>query len=191
MQAMWDRFGKPGGSAPGVVDVPYTLADAREVLGAVAGEEAFADEFFSRFIEGHEVVDHAELLAAAGVVLRRQSPGQAWLGDVAFGAGLRVSGPTTYGSPLHDAGVDRDDIVQMLDDRPVSSRNDLARLLEMKRPGDTVSVRFLRRGRTVDATLTLAERPHVELVTAESTGATPTARQRAFREDWLGSKQGR
>ena len=189
MRAMWDRFGKPGGSAPGLVDVPYTLADAREVLGAVAGEGAFADEFFSRFIEGHEVVDHAELLAAAGVVLRRQSPGQAWLGDVAFGAGMRVSELTTYGSPLHDAGVDREDIVQMLDGRPVSSRTDLARLLETKQPGDTISVRFRRRGRTVNATLTLAERPHLELVTVESTRATLTAQQRAFRKEWLGSKQ--
>ena len=189
MRAMWRRFGKPGGSQPGLVDVPYTLDEARNVLGEAAGDHAFADDFFARFIEGHEVVDYAELLASAGVILRPRSPGAAWLGDVSFGPGLQVSRPTPYGSPLHLAGIDRDDMVQTLDGERVSSVAELARILDTKRPGDTVAVEFLHRGRPVRSTVTLAEDPHIELVTVESTGATLTPEQRVLREAWLGSQQ--
>ena len=189
MRAMWRRFGKPGGSQPGLVDVPYTLDEARDVLGEAAGDHAFADDFFARFIEGHEVVDYAELLASAGVILRPRSPGAAWLGDVSFGSGLQVLRPTPYGSPLHLAGIDRDDMVQTLDGERVSSGAELARILGTKRPGDTVAVEFLHRGRPVRSTVTLAEDPHIELVTVESTGATLTPEQRVFREAWLGSQQ--
>ena len=189
MRAMWRRFGKPGGSQPGLVDVPYTLEDAREVLGEVAEDHAFADDFFTRFIEGHEVVDYARLLAPAGVILRPRSPGAAWLGDVAFGSGLQISRPTPYGSPLHRAGIDRDDVVQTLDNERVSSGAELARILGTKRPGDTVAVEFLHRGRPVRSAITLAEDPHIELVTVESTGAILTPEQRMFREAWVGSKQ--
>src|SRR5207247_1943006 len=38
MRAMWERFGKPGGHASGYVDRPYTIADAKAVLAAVAGD---------------------------------------------------------------------------------------------------------------------------------------------------------
>ena len=169
--------------------MPYTLEDARKVLGEVAEDHAFADDFFARFIEGHEVVDYARLLASAGVILRPRSPGAAWLGDVSFGSGLQISRPTLYGSPLHRAGLDRDDVVQTLDNERVSSGAELARILGTKRPGDTVAVEFLHRGRPVRSAITLAEDPHIELVTVESTGATLTPEQRMFREAWVGSKQ--
>ena len=189
MRALWTRFGKPGGRVPGRVDRPYTLVDTRTVLGDVAGDQAFADEFFARYIEGHDVVDYATLLARAGLVLGTRSPGQAWLGQISFGRGARVTAPTPYGSPLHDAGVDRNDLIVMLDDRRVASRGDVDQILRDTRPGDTVAVRFLRRGQPVESAVTLVEDPRVQLVTMESTGGTLTPEQRAFREDWLGSKQ--
>ena len=70
MRAMWQKFGKPGGHAAGYVDHPYTIADAKEVLAAVAGDTAFADDFFAHFIQGHEIVNYARLLSDAGFVLR-------------------------------------------------------------------------------------------------------------------------
>ena len=189
MQGMWRRFGRPGGSAPGLVDVPYTRADARKVLAEVAGDRAFADDFFAHFVEGHDVPDYAKLLARAGLILRKRWPGEAWLGDVSLDSGLRVSRPTPFGSPLHEAGVDRDDVVEMLDSRRVSSRADVDRILEPKRPGDTVTVGFRRRGEHVRSTVTLGENPRVELVTMEFTGGVLTPEQEAFREGWLGSQQ--
>ena len=189
MRAMWRRFGKPGGAAPGLVDVPYTRADARTVLGEVAGDRAFADDFFARFVEGHDVPDYAQLLARAGLILRKRWPDRAWLGDVSFDSGLRLSRLTPFGSPLHEAGVDRGDVVESLDDRRVSSRADVDRILDTKRPGDTVAIGFSRRDQHMESTVTLGENARVELVTMESTGGALTSDQEAFREGWLGSQQ--
>ena len=191
MREMWRRFGRPGGVRPGFVAHPYTAADAQDVLSQVAGGSAFADDFFARFINGREVVDYTTLLSAAGIRLRPQTPARAWVGEAVFGPGMRVAQPTPYGSPLHEAGVDREDIVESVDGQPVATESDLARIVRTKLPGDAVSIHFVRRGRGVDATLTLAERPHVELVTVESIGETLTSQQREFRDAWLGSSQER
>ena len=76
MRALWQKHGKPGGQPPGYVDNPYTVADLKSALAAVSGDAAFADDFFARYIQGHEVVDYARLLARAGFVLRPAVPGR-------------------------------------------------------------------------------------------------------------------
>ncbi len=191
MRLMWERFGRPGGAAPGLVARPYTHDDARAVLGDLVGDAAFADEFFARYIEGHDVVDYEPLLLAAGLRLRPQSPGETWIGGATFGPGMRVTRPTAYGSPLHEAGVDRGDTLETVDGQSVQTESDVARIIREKQPGDRVSIRFRRRGQVVNATLTLVERPHVELVMVESAGETLTSQQEEFRQAWLGSAQDR
>ncbi len=52
MRAMWERYGKPEGSEPPAVARPYDVEGARQVLVEVAGDAAFAEEFFSRHITG-------------------------------------------------------------------------------------------------------------------------------------------
>ena len=73
----------------------------------------------------------------------------------------------------------------------MSTVSDLNKILETKRPCQRVNIRFSRRGRQVEGTLTFAARPHIELRTVESMGETLTFQQRAFRSAWLGSKQSR
>jgi hypothetical protein len=48
---------------------------------------------------------------------------------------------------------------------------------------------FTRHGTIVKTTITLAEDPTVEVVTAESTGVTLTMDQKAMRDAWLASKR--
>ena len=48
-----------GRRARGIVDRPYTLADAEATLAEVSGYRAFAHEFFANYIEGHDVADYA------------------------------------------------------------------------------------------------------------------------------------
>src|SRR5204863_6727740 len=62
MRSLWRTFGKPGGSREGYVDHPYTAADAEGILAEVSSDRAFAHEFFSRYIEGHDVADYPRLL---------------------------------------------------------------------------------------------------------------------------------
>ena len=191
MRALWREFGKPGGSVSGAVDRPYTLSDARRVLAEVANDDDadFADDFFDRFIDGHEVVDYASLLANAGLVLRQAALGQPTLGGVRLGAGMVVAELTPYDSPLYDAGVNRDDILTMLDGQRISSARDLARIVQGKRPGDRLSLSFRRRGLDIESSVVLGEDSRVELVLVESSGADLTSQQEAFRNAWWGSRR--
>jgi predicted metalloprotease with PDZ domain len=171
MQAMWRVHGKPA-SQPGVVAKPYTLADARARLAEVSGDRAFADEFFDKYVEGRDAADYARLLLRAGYVLRKRSPGAAWLGSIADGNGT-INNLTPWGSPAFEAGLDQGDVLIDVDGKP----------------GDRLTVTYKRRGgATGRATIVLKEDPTLEAVTVESTGVALTADQKAFRDGWLGSK---
>src|SRR4029453_5787286 len=69
MRALWAKHGRPGQKVPGMVATPYTMDDLKAVLAEVSGDRAFADGYFSRFIQGHEVVDYGAPLAPAGFAM--------------------------------------------------------------------------------------------------------------------------
>ena len=192
MRAMWQAHGEPGGPAPGLVEVPYTLGDARDRLAEITSDRAFVDDFFDRYVEGHEVVDYARLLERAGLMLRKRAPGRAWLGDVrlAFGDdGARVTAPVPFGSPMYAAGLELDDLVVSFDgETNLRSQRRFTQSLTNRRPGDRVFVKFLRRGTPTTATVVLEEDPRLELLPIETVGERLTDNQRAFRAAWLGSK---
>ncbi len=179
----------PEVAPPGVVARPYTPADAEAVLGEVAGDPAFAREFFARYIDGREVVDYGPLFAEAGIVLRPLTPGRASLGPLPLGGGMRVTRPTAYGAPLHEAGIAPGDVIVSIDGQRVASASAIERLLRARRPGDRVTIVFRRLGREQEATATLAADGRIELVPAEAAGGELTPAQRAFRAAWLGSRQ--
>ncbi len=192
MRAMWRAHGKPGGSAPGLVARPYTIDDARARLAEVSGDARFAEEFFSRYVLGHEVPDYARLLARAGLILRRRNPGAASLGSRSWqndSQGLRISTLTAPGTPLYEAGLDEGDVIVSIRNKRVTSNDDVTAAIAANRPGESIAMQVLRRGATTPAvvTLTLTKDPELELVTVESTGGRLTSEQQAFRSAWLGS----
>ena len=194
MRLLWQRFGRPGGAVPGVVDRPYTQADLRAALAELTGDQAFADDFFDRYVEGHEVIDYAPLVARAGLVLRPRAPGQTWLGSpsLSFGrGGGQLTTPAGFGSPLYDAGVERDDVLVSLDGRSLSSARRLETVLGDLDDGARVTLVYSRRGEMLTTRLTLEADPRLELLSAEQLGRRPTPEQQRFRDDWLGSKVGR
>ena len=191
MRLLWERFGRGGATTPGVVDRPYTPADARAALADLTGDEAFAGEFFDRYIDGHEAIDFAPLFERAGLVLRPRAPGRAWLGAPSLRferGGARVAAPLRFGTPLHDAGVARDDLVVAIDGRSLSSSAGLDRLLRDLGDGRRVTVRYERRGEPMTATVEIVPDPARELVSLEQLGRRPTPAQSRFRAAWLGSK---
>jgi predicted metalloprotease with PDZ domain len=187
MRAMWRVHGKPGGSREGYVDRPYTILDAEARLAEIT-DRAFARDFFSRYIEGHEAADYARLLQPAGFVVRKREPGRAWWGDVHMDSrtdGGRVT-DVLMNSPAWNAGIDRDDVVVQIGSERISSQEEANAAIARHRPGDKVSVSYVdRNGAAHQATLALVENPHLEIVEAPSM----TAAQRVFRERWLGSQQ--
>jgi len=190
MRAMWQRFGKPGGSREGYVDRPYTIDDAQAALAEVSGDASFARDFFARYIHGREVADYATLLAQAGFTVKRRSPSRAWLGDLRFDTrrGVRVASLIAQSWPIYAAGIDQDDELQQLDGQRIAGDADVATVLQRRKPGDSIAVVFTdRTGAPKTASVTLGEDPHLEVVPTESTGRLTTD-QRAFRERWLGPK---
>jgi predicted metalloprotease with PDZ domain len=197
MRGMWRAHGKPGGPEPGLVGKPYTLEDAKARLAEVSGDRAFAQEFFAKYIEGREAADYPRLLARAGYVVRKRNPGAAWAGLALPGTprtpanvdgGGTISGLLPWGSPAFDAGLDQGDVIVDVGGTAMGS-GVLQGALKSRKPGDTLTVTFKRRGgATGTATITLREDPALEVVPVESTGAPLTAEQKAFREAWLATK---
>ncbi|MBA3853769.1 MAG: peptidase M61 [Gemmatimonas sp.] len=188
MQLMWRRFGpQTAALAP---QRGYAVADVQAALGEVAGDTAFAREFFARYIYGSELPDYATLLARAGFLLRPVAPQQAWIGDATILAAGLVAGPTTIGSPLYDAGIHAGDRIDVIATQAVKGPEDVARVLGQLRPGQQVDVTWESRDTGFHTkTVTLLANPRVEIVPFEDAGRSPSAEQLEFRRAWLSSRQ--
>ena len=188
MRAMWRVHGKPGGSREGYVDRPYTMADAEARLAEVS-DAAFARDFFARYIQGHEVADYAKLLAPAGFLLRKQSTGRAWWGDLRIdrrNGAVRIAAPPAIDTPAYAAGLDLDTEVRQMDGMRMTAPEDMITVLRRRKPGDSIAVTFAdRTGLVKTASVTLREDPRMELVPVEAAGARLTPAQKTFRERWL------
>ena len=173
------------------VSAPYTMDDLRTTLGAVVHDQAFADRFFKRYIEGKEFVDYAALLRRAGFVLRPADSGKASLGrvrmNVAKGNAVITSSPL-INTPLYAAGVDKGDTLTMIDGKDFSSRNDIDSILAHHHPDDRIGIDFVQRGMKYHAEVVLEENSSLEVVPFETAGRTVTPAIDAFRQSWLGKK---
>jgi predicted metalloprotease with PDZ domain len=188
MRALWEHYGRPGARTPGYVETPYTNENLKAVLASVSGDPAFANDFFARYVEGHEVVDFAKLVTRAGFILRPLAGAKATAGTIRFQdgpTGARVVADVPFASPAYGAGLERDDVIVSLGGVKIASGADVDRVIAARKPGDAVPVVFERRGERVTATLTLIEDPHRELVAMEEAGQTPSDEQRKFRDRWL------
>jgi predicted metalloprotease with PDZ domain len=190
MRALWLKHGKPGGRLPGYVDNPYTIDDAKAVLAEVAGDRAFADDFFARYIQGHELADYRQLLARAGLLLRPRNPEQGSAGDLRLQdvrGMVRVAAAVPFGSPAYTVGLERDDAILSIGGGPAANAAEVERAIRARRPGASIPVVFERRGQQLRATLRLVADPTLELVPAEQAGQPLTPAQRRFRDEWLRS----
>ena len=179
-----------GTRTPGYVETPYTIDDLKTVLAAVAGDAAFAEEFFARYIQGREVVDFKPLLAKAGFLLRLRSAGRAHAGSLQTQDGqngVRVTGDVPFRSPAYGAGLERDDVIVSLGGTRVATAAEVDRALMTRKPGDSLQIVYERRGERVTSILKLVEDPTLELVPGEEAGQPLSEAQRKFRDAWLGS----
>jgi len=181
MRAMWRKHGK--------TEIPYTLDDLKNVLGAVTGDRDFADDFFRRYIEGHDVVDYEALLSRAGYMLQKANAGHVWLGAPVTDDddGARIDAGPILGSPFYSAGLDRDDIITQIGDVTIEGAAYVEALRAVLKPGDTAPIRFIQRGVEKEATLTLTEDPAMEVVSFEAAGWEVTPAIQALRDAWLGA----
>jgi predicted metalloprotease with PDZ domain len=190
MRALWEKFGRPGTRTPGLVETPYTIDDVTAVLASVAGDAAFAEDFFARYIQGREVVDFSRLLSRAGFLLRKRAAGQAFIGTLQMQdgqSGVRVSESVPFASPAYETGLERDDVIVSVGGSRVTAVADIDRALMTRKPGDALQIVYERRGERITSVLELVENPSLELVPAEEAGQTLSEAQRTFRDAWLSS----
>ncbi|MBM6575404.1 M61 family metallopeptidase [Microvirga sp. SRT01] len=183
MRLLWKRHGAP--------EKPYTIADLRTALATLTGDQAFADRFFAKSVEGSDLPDFAALLAQAGLTWQAANPGGAWVGaaDVtADGPAVTLSQSPAAGTALYAAGVERGDRIIALGRTTVTSAQDWQSALGRLEPGTPLDIRYVQRGKERAATLTPNTDSTKQLVRSETVGKPITAKQRAFRTAWLGAE---
>ncbi len=183
LQAVWRDFGKN--------EVPYTNLDLQATLAGVLNDKQFAEDFFNQYVFGHQRPDYTALLAQAGLQLQKASPGVASLGmeSLTFKQdGLRISGGTLKGGALYQAGLEGGDLIQKINNKPVTSEKMLRKVLGAASPGDTWAVTFVREGKSHEASVVLGEKANLALIPFEALGKATTPEMIAFRKVWLGSK---
>jgi predicted metalloprotease with PDZ domain len=189
MRLLWQRFGRSADMRAGYVGRPYSLKDLRDGLGELVSDKAFADQFFDRFVEGHDAADYAALLAPAGYTVRRRNNDAGWLGAVAVEQGtdgLTINDVVPFDTPAYEAGLDRGDRIVRIDGQPATTAAWNA--LRQRKPGESVTLVVRRReGKTIEVAVTLKPDPALAIDDLATTG-TLSPEQKAFREAWLGAR---
>lgn len=181
MTALWKKFGQP--------EIAYTIPGLEEVLADVTHDKAFAADFFTRYVNGHESFNYAPLLEKAGLLLKKQNPGKVYIGQVQFEEGsTKISSNTVIGTPLYNAGLDFDDVIVSIDGKLVARPADISEILNTHKIGDVVNIQYKHREETKTTSLTLAENPNLIVVTYEQAGLNMTSEMMKFRTGWLGTK---
>jgi predicted metalloprotease with PDZ domain len=182
MTAAWKKFGKP--------EIPYTVPGLQEVLAGVTGDKKFAQEYFEKYIYGHEPIDFTPLLAQAGFRLRKTEAGKAWIGSPRMSEreGLLIETATLRGTPLYEAGPDVDDKILSIDNQDIRTFSDLNTVLDRLHPGASVSIRYLHRNEEKTGKIVLQENPAMIVESFETAGLPPTPEIIQFRQRWLGGK---
>lgn len=182
MRALWTAYGKP--------EIPYTVPDLEKSLASLTKNEAFAKDFFGRYIYGKEKNDYTKLLLNAGFVLRKAKPGQAYTGFGSFNqADSKVTViQTLQGTPAYQAGLDVGDVILSIDGQNVTDASVVDNITKSHKPGNVVEIKYQYRGENKTTKLTFAENPALEIVSIEKTGGTLTPAMQNFRDNWLNSQ---
>ncbi|NVM67361.1 putative metalloprotease with PDZ domain [Mucilaginibacter sp. SG538B] len=194
MRAVWLTRGK--------VMKPYTIPDLQTDLGKVTNNPKFAADFFKRYINGTDKNNYEELLAKAGLVLRKVQPGKGWAGPLAVtpgrgragqvraadAEGLPILSSTTIGTPVYKAGIDAGDVILKVDGKDIKDQKGFSDAIADKKPGDKIIVNYKNRTGAHETTITLEENPNFEVVTFEKAGKQLSKEQETFRNNWLQSK---
>jgi predicted metalloprotease with PDZ domain len=181
MREMWKRFGKP--------ELPYTVATMEQALAAVTNA-SFAADFFRKYINGHEPIDYAALLAKAGYELKKSGEGKASIGlslSATDQTRAVIGSNTIKGSAAYEAGLDTGDEIVKLDDTSIKNTSELNSFVQSKKPGDVITVTYKHRGLEKKTSLVLKEQTSVTVVPFEQSGKTVTDDMKRIRTNWMGT----
>lgn len=183
MKAMWKNHGKS--------EIPYTLTTMQQTLAGITSA-SFAEEFFKKYIAGHEAINYAALLEKAGYQIKKSNEGKPVTGmNVRVNDRdnkLVIASATTRGSAAYKAGLDINDEIIRLDEMNVKTPADINTFIQNKKPGDIIKVTYKHRGKEKLTSMTLQENTGLTVVDMSSTGQTITEDMKKIRDSWFTSK---
>ncbi|MGI8636716.1 MAG: PDZ domain-containing protein, partial [Segetibacter sp.] len=178
MRELWKKHGKS--------EIPYTLSDVQKALATVTNA-AYAADFFTKYVHGHEPIDYKNLFSAAGYSLCPVNPGKPSLGRIGLDStenGVIIIRNTIRNTPLYNAGLDVADVIVNIDGKKPTGPSDIINNIVSKhKTGDKLPVTYLHHQNTMTTTLTLSDDPYIKI---EKQSSAEDAKQQ-FRKQWYGS----
>lgn len=172
---IWELYGK--------TEIPYSIRDLKSALASYT-DQSFADDFFSRFVYQSQMPDYAGLLREFGIKMEKANPGRPTLGNrlLMVDGGFQLSGNAIKGSPLYEAGIQSSDIITSIGGRTILPGVEVEEILEERRPGQTITIKYVRFGEERTARVRLMEDQNYKT----SLVRRPTRSVRENRNAWLG-----
>lgn len=175
-KAVWNQFGKK--------EVSYSIQDLENVLSGYAGD-AFAKAFFSQYIYDSKMPDYQNLFTNAGLKITRDK-NKPYLGlrVNASESGLRIASPTSKGSPVYDAKLNKGDLITAVDGEAITTVDAYNALVKKLTVGQTIAVTYKRFGSEATTNLTVSADPTYTIATDEKAGK----KARKLKKYWLQEK---
>jgi len=161
----------------------YTSADFQQLCERLSGLNL--DAFFQQYIYGVEPLPYADGFARLGMRLDSTSNDESYLGiRLDQSGGRTMVNHVTARSPAWDAGINVGDELIALDGFRVASTE--LDYLDVKQPGDTLSVTLSREGALRQLPVIIGKEP--DLVSGLQPDPNATPEQIRLREIWLAER---
>ena len=179
MKLVWNTYGKTENS--------YTIENLNETLNIYAGD-TFGNNFFNSFIHKSEMPSYTELFKTVGVSLS-QNTEAAYIGaavSITDDLNGKIQSNTRIGSPAYIAGLDKDDIITSINNKPFPNGIQFNTFIKDEfKPKDTLSITFLREGIERKTEVTLTSDPNYAINLIEKNDKTPSKKVLKARQAWL------
>ena len=179
MRSLYNDFYKKGRN--------YTPSDFQKAAETAAG--ASLDEFFRKYVRGHDEIDYNAIFAGVGLRLETSVPNAP---SAAFlGAEFRPQGDfltiaqLPVGTPAYEGGLNTGDLILAIDNFKISNQNDLSARLADHKSGDKVKVTLFRFDRLREIEMTLGGRAAEQYRFTVSPNANDAQKQ--LYQNWLGA----
>ena len=179
MKLVWNTYGKTENS--------YSIENLNETLNIYAGD-TFGNNFFNRFIHKSEMPSYTDLFKTVGVSLSQNTEAAYAGAAVSITDDLigKIQSNTRIGSPAYIAGLDKDDIITSINNKPFPNGIQFNTFIKDEfKPKDTLSITFLREGIERKTQVTLTSDPNYAINLIEKNDKTPSKKVLKARQAWL------
>ncbi len=178
MKQVWNTYGKS--------EIPYTVANLHNSLKQYASE-AFANDFFGRFVYKSEMPNYKELFKMVGIQVSQDEDVPYFGAVVSISDSLngKIQGNTKIGSPAYKAGLDKDGIITSINGKSFPNGIQFDAFIAKFKPGDTLIVAFEQDGIKKSTEVVLESDPTYIISLQEKIGEQPTKKILNARKEWL------